>query len=228
MTKKTKVRPLWVEKVRLLRKRFWRKCYSQHGEDAYLQTRFGDRSTGTYVDVGGFHPRKYSNTRLLHENGWSGVNIDMFDKKIELFKFDRPNDINICCAVSDRTGEMAAFEFPGMGALDTTDQKTADEWAEKFGREYVKRTVPARTLNDILSESGINKIDYLNIDVEGAEVSVLKGFDIARFQPDCISIEIHGPLSEVQNTEVYELLTAENMQMVAFLPPTYFFTRNGS
>ncbi|KZD00160.1 MULTISPECIES: FkbM family methyltransferase [Thalassospira] len=223
--KKSKVRPLWVEKVRLLRKRFWQKCYSQNGEDAYLQALIGDRKRGTYVDVGGFHPRKYSNTRLLYEQGWSGVNIDMFETKIALFKFDRPNDINVCCAVSDKAGEMIAYEFPGMGALDTTDEDIANEWAKKFGLDYKKRPVPTRSLNDVLSDNGVEKIDYLNIDVEGAEIPVLNGFDISRFQPDIISIEIHGLLAEVSNTEAYQLLVSAGMQMVACLPPTYFFKR---
>lgn len=226
--KKNKVRPLWVEKIRLLRKRFWQKCYSQHGEDAYLQALIGDRKKGTYVDVGGFHPRKYSNTRLLHEQGWTGVNIDMFESKIALFQFDRPNDINVCCAVSDKAGEMIAYEFQGMGALDTTDEEIAEEWSRKFRREYVRRSVPTRTLNDVLAENGIKKIDYLNIDVEGAEIPVLRGFDISRFQPDFVSIEIHGPLEEVHNSEPYKLLSSAGMQMAACLPPTYFFARRTS
>jgi FkbM family methyltransferase len=228
MATKIKVRPLWVEKVRLLRKRFWSKSYSQLGEDAFLQTLVGERKVGTYVDVGGFHPRKYSNTRLLHEQGWSGVNIDMFEKKIALFDFDRPNDINVCCAVSDTEGEMRAFEFPGMGALDTTDEDIAEEWANHYGRGYVKRVVPARTLNEILSTNGITKVDYLNIDVEGAEMSVLRGFDIERFQPDCITIEIHGPLSEVNESDVCRQLASVGMELAACLPPTYFFTRRNS
>ena len=220
-----KVRPIWLEKVRLLRKRFWSKTYSQFGEDVFLQTLLAGKSSGVYVDVGGFHPRKYSNTRLLYEQGWSGINIDMFEKKIELFKFDRPHDINVCCAVSDRNGEITAYEFPGIGALDTTDERVARGWAAQFKREYVKRLVPTRTLNDILLENKIEQIDFLNVDVEGAEISVLKGFDIARYKPKCIAIEIHGEVSNVQDSEVCQILQSGGMKLAGCLPPTYFFTR---
>ncbi len=62
-------RPLWKEKLRILRKRWWKKSYSQNGEDTVLLAVFDGRKTGCYVDVGSFHPRQYSNTRALHERG---------------------------------------------------------------------------------------------------------------------------------------------------------------
>ena len=51
------------------------------------------------------------------------------------------------------------------------------------------RSVETETLNDILTDNLINKIDYLNIDVEGHEIDVLNGFDINRFSPEIVSIE---------------------------------------
>ena len=51
--------------------------------------------------MGCYHPKKYSNTHLLHKDrGWSGINIDIEEDKIKTFNILRPNDINICCPVS--------------------------------------------------------------------------------------------------------------------------------
>jgi len=52
--------------------------------------------------------------------------------------------------------------------------------------------VPVRTLNDILQEAEApSPIDLLSIDVEGHEIEVLHGFDLARWRPRLIMIEDH-------------------------------------
>ncbi len=216
-------RPLWKEKLRILRKRWWKKSYSQNGEDTVLLAVFDGRKTGCYVDVGSFHPRQYSNTRALHERGWHGVNIDISPRKQALFAFDRPRDVNLCCAVSDHPGELTAFIFGRGSALDTTDRATAEEWAERFGLPFKEIKVPCRTLTDILEESDLPQVDYLNIDVEGAEMAVLNGLDFSKFRPHCISIEIHGELEEAESSEPYKLLRAQGYRLHAWVRPTFLF-----
>ena len=52
--------------------------------------------------------------------------------------------------------------------------------------------VPVRTLDSILEEAGSPAgFDFLSIDVEGHEIDVLRGFDIARWRPRLIMIEDH-------------------------------------
>ena len=38
-------------------------------------------------------------------------------------------------------------------------------------------TVTVRSLNEILGEVGIRQIDYISLDVEGAELGILESFD---------------------------------------------------
>ncbi len=59
--------------------------------------------------------------------------------------------------------------------------------AREGGRTRVV-DVPLRTLDDILGELA-TPIDFVSIDVEGAELDVLNGFDLARFQPRMLVIE---------------------------------------
>jgi hypothetical protein len=49
--------------------------------------------------------------------------------------------------------------------------------------------VPARTLTSILEEVRPGRIDLLSLDVEGYEVEVLRGLDLARFRPRYILVE---------------------------------------
>jgi len=49
--------------------------------------------------------------------------------------------------------------------------------------------VPVRTLDSMLTESGVTRVDFLSLDVEGAELDVLAGFDLAKWRPQLILIE---------------------------------------
>ena len=65
--------------------------YSQFGEDLALINLIGDR-TGRYLDIGAHHPSRFSNTRLLYERGWSGVNVEANPELISAFEKARARD----------------------------------------------------------------------------------------------------------------------------------------
>ena len=56
--------------------------------------------------------------------------------------------------------------------------------------------VPTITLDDLLDRSGVKKIDFLSMDIEGAEPLALAGFDIERFHPALVCIEVNLPVRE--------------------------------
>ena len=57
---------------------------------------------------------------------------------------------------------------------------------------YAAIDVPVRTLDDILEEAKApTPIDFVSIDVEGHEVEVFSGFDLARWRPRLILVEDH-------------------------------------
>jgi FkbM family methyltransferase len=52
--------------------------------------------------------------------------------------------------------------------------------------------VPVKTLDNVLEDAGTpTGFDFLSIDVEGHELEVLRGFDIARWHPRLILLEDH-------------------------------------
>ena len=52
--------------------------------------------------------------------------------------------------------------------------------------------VPARTLTSLLDEHGITQVDFVNLDVEGYELEVLKGFDLEKWKPKYLMIEVYS------------------------------------
>jgi hypothetical protein len=54
---------------------------------------------------------------------------------------------------------------------------------------YRTESVRAVTLDSILEDSNVEKIDFLSIDVEGTELDVLRGLNLERYRPRLILVE---------------------------------------
>ncbi len=205
--------------------------FSQFGEDTVINhflTLDGIPTyKGFYVDVGAFHPRMYSNTRTLTYFGWRGLNIDVNPDAIEMFKRERPNDINICCAVAEAEQMHTLYKFENAPAANTICR----EFAEKFGSEtnfgFAEHGATlARPLNDILAEnlpSG-QAIDYMNIDVEGLDRTIVSGLDFDRYRPKILSIELgDADKLDLKNDETVRSISKNRYQLMAINYITYIF-----
>ena len=98
---------------------FSKKTYSQFGEDIIIKKYFKN-FIGKYVDIGCYHPIKYSNTALLYKKGWTGINIDLNKTTIDLFNFTRLRDKNIFACLSDREKIVDIYidnEFSALNSI---------------------------------------------------------------------------------------------------------------
>jgi len=202
--------PLW-RRIKLFRKvfltNFLRVHYAQFGEDIILDELLKkDKVDGFYVDVGCYHPKKYSNTYALYKKGWRGINIDLEEDKIIAFRMARPRDHNVLCAVSDKREAVTLFRFSGYGLGSTI----SDDYAAKTTDALLERTtVETKSLNEIICESPYRgrQIDVLSIDVEGMDFKVLNSLDFEAYKPKIIVIEDHHRrIEDVLETETYRLL----------------------
>ena len=179
-----------------------KKSYSQHREDLFLMDYFKDKSKGFYIDIGCYHPIKYSNTALLFQKGWNGINIDMNVASIDLFNIIRPNDINICASLSDKDENVFAYYDHFFSPINSLKEKFSDFASNNISfRKHKKYEVKTTTFDKIIKTKGISipKIDFLNIDVEGVDLEVLQGFNLDKYKPELICIEmwdIDGTINE--------------------------------
>ena len=87
----------------------------------------------------------------------------------------RPKDLNYNCAISDKNENIKLFYQKELSQLSTTEKSQAES---VFQGEIKEKEIEAFTLDEILSRDKYkdSKIDLLDIDVEGADLKVLRGY----------------------------------------------------
>lgn len=168
--------------------------YAQNFEDVMLARAFPG-AQGFYVDVGANDPDIDNVTRIFYERGWSGINIEPLAANVETLRRKRTRDINLEIAVGEQDGAIAFYEVGKWHGYSSTDASIIEQH-RKDGLEITERKVPVRKLSDVLDEHAKDKtIDFLKIDVEGTELSVLRGIDLRRHRPKIILLESKMPVT---------------------------------
>ncbi len=193
------------------------RSFSQEGEDLVLR-RIIRKSKGFYIDIGAHHPFRYSNTFLFYKLGWSGLNIDAMPGSMELFKKYRKRDINLEYGISNTEQELKYFIF-NKPELNTFDESHAIEWQGKgngkikiIDTKIIKTKSIMKVLEDNLSE--LEHVDFLNIDVEGYDLEILKSFDFIKIKVDYIVIEVGACFVEdLLESDIHNYLVSKKFHL---------------
>ena len=188
-----------------------KKTYAMNNEDTAVLDYFKNKKNGFYVDVGCYHPTHRNNTYLLHKKNWNGINIDTSEFSIDLFNFIRPKDLNYNCAISNKNEIIKVFYQKKLSQLSTTE---IDQAKNVFQGNIKEKKIEAFTLDEILNKSKYRntKIDFLDIDVEGADLKVLEGLSFDKYNPELICVEIHE--KEVKLSKIYNFLTEKKYKLI--------------
>ena len=184
--------------LKILKKSKKRYHYADNGEDVIIQGLFNHRKDGFYIDVGCYHPIRASLTHLLYKKGWKGVNIDISEDTINLFKIARPNDKNINIGIADKVGEDFYYQSSHINQANSF----------KYYDDVKKVKIKITTLDNIIKNLEIKKIDFLNIDVEYTDFKVLQGLNLNSVRPTLIAIEDNDAfdIADLVNSDIYKYL----------------------
>ena len=201
--------------------------FSQNYEDVILRRIFNSKNKGNFVDVGSFHPFYNSNTYYFYNKGWRGLNIDMDEGNINKFNSLRSEDINLNIPISDKNETIDTYLIQNSSRSSII--KEVANINLKKDEVIIKTKQEARTLNKVLESNNVNKIDFVSIDVEGAEDKILSGFDIEKYSPKIIIIESVFPQSsEIKSNKTEKILQSSNYFPFYFdgINRFYCFERN--
>ncbi|WP_158554670.1 FkbM family methyltransferase [Methylovirgula sp. 4M-Z18] len=176
--------------------------YAQNYEDVLLARVFGGQGTGFYVDVGAYHPVHGSVTKALYDRDWSGINIEP-GPVFEELAAQRPRDINLRMAVMDYKGEVSFVDDTEDGGLSHVDPEASGG-----------RRIPCDTLENIVRDHAKGRpIDFIKIDVEGAEEVIVRSTNWRNLRPRVLIFEATKTWSNILANEAWEPILLEQGYM---------------
>ena len=179
-----------------------KKLYSQNNEELVIRDFFKDRRGGFFLDVGCAWPKQHSTTYYLEKHlGWSGIGVDALSDYGPGWAKARPRSKFFALLVSDKADTKQAFYKASTTGVSSTQQDRMVMGQKVTGKEIKVQTT---TLNRLLDDNKVQKVDFLSMDIEGAEPKALAGFDIERFKPELVCIEATPSI----RTQVLEYFSA--------------------
>ena len=166
--------------------------YAQNAEDVVLARLFAGRTGGRYVDVGAGDPVEASVTKHFYDIGWRGVNVEPVPSLAGKLAAARPEDVTLPVAVGAKAGTAVLHVVAGEWGWSTLDDQLAGTYRRAHGWEVHDIEVELVTLAAILDDHP-GQVDFLKIDVEGAEQDVIEGADWTRHRPRVIVVEATEP-----------------------------------
>jgi FkbM family methyltransferase len=190
--------------------------YAQNLEDYHLSLAFAGQASGTYIDVGAGHPIADNVSFWFYERGWHGIVVEPQSELAALYQRLRPRDITVRGLLGRQCGEIDFHVVDRLHGLSTTVEGVAQK-ARAFGIAHQTVRMPVTTLARLCEEHDLGPIDFLKVDVEGAEGDVLFGGDWKRFRPKVIVVEAVTPMTSEPSWQDWEpFLLAQGYRFVLF------------
>lgn len=150
---------------------------------------------GVFLEIGANDGFTQSNTYYLERAlGWSGILVEavpsLYHRCRRLRRASRT--VNTACVAPGAPSEVEVVDLDLM-SVTLGQQDAADERARVSRGAGATITVPATTLSGVIDDCGHDHVDFMSVDVEGAEVSVLSGLDLTRHAPTWLLVETAHP-----------------------------------
>lgn len=169
--------------------------FSQHAQDEGVAKFFKFRPNGYFVDLAANDAVWASNTFSLEQNyGWSGICIEANPQYWYRLSFRNCHVVGAIVGSSLEPnaevevvlGEAHHGPFGGIIREDF-DNKGPPKKKGKETPPDKRYAVPLGTILDTFGAPSV--IDYLSLDVEGAETYIMKGFDFNKYRFLTMSVE---------------------------------------
>lgn len=171
--------------------------YSQFKQDqTVFEKYYYNINKGYFVDIGAHNGVTFSNSKFFEELGWDGVCIEANPNIFgELQKNRKCECVNK--ALSNKQGKFPFVEAQGedmlSGLVDELDEKSYKKIKDKHIIE-----VDCDLFSNVVLQKNIN---FLSLDTEGSELSILKTIDFNYYNIDIISVE-----NNECTTDIYDFM----------------------
>ncbi len=185
------------------RKSIIKGCYFSVFELDKKLRKYLDYNNGFYVELGANNGVDQSNTLYFEmKRGWKGILIEpALNNYFECLERRGKNNVVFCnaCVSNEFREKFIEFSFANLMSTSTdinSDLPDINEHLENARNFYpqsqhsLKFAALTKTLTALLDEGNApHTIDLLSLDVEGAELEVLKGIDFGKYSFKFILVE---------------------------------------
>jgi FkbM family methyltransferase len=166
---------------------------AQYGEDVAAFGLLGRKLDGFFIEVGAYDGYQFSATYALEALGWSGLLVEALPERAEACRQRRPFSRVVHAALgpegSTGTTSFQAVDDDYAGMLSSRSIRPEQAEIVRAQQHPTRQiSVPFTSLNALLANH-TGPIDLAILDVEGGELDLLRGFDLARFRPTVLMIE---------------------------------------
>lgn len=191
-----------------------------------------DTSPGFYIEIGANDGVRLSNTLALELYfNWKGLLIEPISSSYKALQKNRSRRrnvlLNAACVASDNQAQTIEMIYCDLMSIaldldsDVSDPAEHARRGQKFlrdGQELRREVVEATTMTKaLLRARAPERIEFLSLDVEGAELEVLRGIDFERFRIEWILVESRNPKRIETFLKNYGYVMSESLSNYDFL-----------
>jgi FkbM family methyltransferase len=202
--------------------------YSQDGQDKWIiEKLFPDKVDGTFVDIGAHDGVTFSNTYILEQKGWNGMVVEPNPLVYEKLSRNRKCvTVQGCITPKPGKGKFRMITgYPEMlsGLITEYDERHVDRINNEIklhGGGIQDIEVDCYNLVELLKSYEILRIDYLSMDIEGAEYDVLKSIDF-----DLVDIEVIGVENKYLDWRIPKLLVGKGYEFNSIVGDEFYINK---
>lgn len=175
-------------------------AYSQNLEETYILDYFKDTEKGTFLSVGENNGETFSNVRALALTGrFSGVMVEPSPKAFEKLKnlYNSQKGFYVYpFAISDKNEKKMLNESgplctpSDIGLVSTFHSSEMDRFKRTVSYNPVE--VQAYRWKTFYNRLTIKTFNFVSIDAEGSDLTILEQMDLDALKVQCICIEWNG------------------------------------
>lgn len=203
--------------------------HSQFEQDKIINTLLKNKKNGFFIDIGAYDGITYSNSLFFEkQKNWSGICFEpnpISFKKLSQVR----NCILINGGISDKEGILTFKAFSGNQELEMLSgfQEFFNEnqilrIEEELINEKNSKTetikIHTYSLDKVLKDNNVNRVDYCSIDTEGGEYNILKTIDFESIYISTLSVE-----DNFDSKEVIKYLNSKGFMFVFLWKCDLFF-----
>lgn len=210
------------------------KAKGQTGQVDVILEHFNNKRDGFFIEAGAWDGEHLSNTIYLETQlGWKGLLVEPNKAVFDILVTKKRNAFAVnSCLATNRYAEKVNFDTADVfGAIEDekdpeneAKKKWRSKWESSFHHKEIARetkVVQCLPLYSLLLALGNPRVDFFSLDIEGAEMPVLRTIPWDKVNIEIILIETN----KLNVTELIEFMTDKGYKATEMPPYDHLFVK---